>query len=140
MGLPPYFNSWHGNYDRLFTGSSRPQAPEQPLQLKGPRHRETVRTTTQAPHMGSAHFKHFGQPVQDMLSGTGGSSGWQAPEQLLQLKGLVAQQGRRLDVFSFGLVLYWLLAGGRHPCGEAFERDYNILQVLLCELHMSHHE
>ena len=41
----------------------------------------------------------------------------------------MAQQGRRLDVFSFGLVLYWLLSGGRHPCGQTFERDYNILQV-----------
>ena len=50
----------------------------------------------------------------------------------------MAQQGRRLDVFSFGLVLYWLLAGGRHPCGEAFERDYNILQVLLRKIRMTH--
>ena len=63
---------------------------------------------------------------------TGGSSGWQAPEQLLQQRGGLSQQGRRMDIFPFGLLLYWCLSGGQHPHGDPYERDYNILQARLC--------
>ena len=59
----------------------------------------------------------------------GGSSGWQAPEQLVSRAGGVARQGRAVDVFSAGLLLHFCLTAGRHPAGETYERDANILQV-----------
>ena len=59
----------------------------------------------------------------------GGSSGWQAPEQLLARSGSDVKQSRAVDVFSLGLVLYYCLTGGKHAFGEGFERDSNILQV-----------
>ena len=34
-----------------------------------------------------------------------------------------------MDVFSFGLVLFYCLTGGRHAFGESYERDFNIMQV-----------
>ncbi len=36
-----------------------------------------------------------------------------------------------MDVFSYGLLLHYCLTGGRHPFGARYERDMNILQVLL---------
>ncbi|KAL1315941.1 serine/threonine-protein kinase/endoribonuclease IRE1a-like isoform X2 [Arachis hypogaea] len=52
-----------------------------------------------------------------------GSSGWQAPEQLVQ-----GRQSRALDLFSLGCVLFFCMTGGRHPFGERLERDVNILK------------
>jgi len=60
---------------------------------------------------------------------TGGSSGWQAPEQLISRSGGDARQGRGTDVFSFGLLAHYCLSGGRHAFGESYERDFNILQA-----------
>lgn len=51
-----------------------------------------------------------------------GSSGWQAPEQLLH-----GRQTRAVDVFSLGCVLFFCMTKGRHPFGSRFERDSNIL-------------
>ena len=34
-----------------------------------------------------------------------------------------------MDVFSFGLVLFYCLTGGKHAFGESYERDFNIMQV-----------
>jgi hypothetical protein len=59
----------------------------------------------------------------------GGSSGWQAPEQLISRIGGDARQGRGTDVFSFGLLAHYCLSGGRHAFGESYERDFNILQA-----------
>lgn len=64
--------------------------------------------------------------VGDMLSlglhATGsGSSGWQAPEQLL-----LGRQTRAIDLFSLGCVLFFCMTCGRHPFGEHLERDVNI--------------
>ncbi len=61
---------------------------------------------------------------------TGGSSGWQAPEQLLVIDsdGGYARQTRAMDVFSLGCVLYYCITAGRHPFGENYERDTNILR------------
>jgi serine/threonine-protein kinase/endoribonuclease IRE1 len=59
--------------------------------------------------------------------GAGGSSGWQAPEQLIARGGGVVRQTRSMDVFSLGCVLYHCLSGGGHPFGEGYERDTNIL-------------
>lgn len=62
----------------------------------------------------------------------GGSSGWQAPEQLVARSGGDARQTRAVDIFSLGLVLFYCLTGGGHPFGESYERDSNILQVGPC--------
>ncbi|CAI0434854.1 unnamed protein product [Linum tenue] len=43
-----------------------------------------------------------------------GSSGWQAPEQLLQ-----GRQTRAVDLFSLGCVLFFCITGGKHPFGTA---------------------
>eukprot|EP00873_Tetraselmis_striata_P022954 jgi/Tetstr1/443218/TSEL_031257.t1 len=63
--------------------------------------------------------------------GPGGSSGWQAPEQLRQRLPGAAPLGRQtksIDVFSLGCVLYYCFTGGRHPFGdERFARDGNII-------------
>lgn len=59
----------------------------------------------------------------------GGSSGWQAPEQLFSRSGEEVRQGKSVDVFSFALVLFYCLTGGRHAFGESYERDFNIMQV-----------
>ncbi|XP_073122667.1 serine/threonine-protein kinase/endoribonuclease IRE1a-like isoform X2 [Henckelia pumila] len=52
-----------------------------------------------------------------------GSSGWQAPEQLLHRR-----QTRAVDLFSLGCVLFFCLTGGRHPFGNHLERDINIIR------------
>ncbi|KAJ7944037.1 putative Kinase [Quillaja saponaria] len=52
-----------------------------------------------------------------------GSSGWQAPEQLLQ-----GRQTRSMDLFSLGCVLFFCITGGRHPFGDRLERDINIVK------------
>ncbi|XP_050388063.1 serine/threonine-protein kinase/endoribonuclease IRE1a-like [Argentina anserina] len=52
-----------------------------------------------------------------------GSSGWQAPEQLLH-----GRQTRAVDLFSLGCVLFFCITGGRHPFGDRLERDINIVK------------
>ncbi|KDP43783.1 hypothetical protein JCGZ_22410 [Jatropha curcas] len=52
-----------------------------------------------------------------------GSSGWQAPEQLLN-----GRQTRGVDLFSLGCVLFFCITGGRHPFGDRLERDINIVK------------
>ncbi|XP_022133366.1 serine/threonine-protein kinase/endoribonuclease IRE1a-like isoform X2 [Momordica charantia] len=52
-----------------------------------------------------------------------GSSGWQAPEQLLH-----GRQTRAVDLFSLGCVLFFCITGGRHPFGDRLERDVNIVK------------
>lgn len=52
-----------------------------------------------------------------------GSSGWQAPEQLL-----LGRQTRAVDLFSIGCVLFFCITGGRHPFGNRLERDVNIIK------------
>lgn len=64
-----------------------------------------------------------------MYSYTGGSSGWQAPEQLIIRDGGAARQSKTMDVFSLGCVMYYCLTGGGHPFGNSsYERDANILR------------
>ncbi|BDA47514.1 probable serine/threonine-protein kinase/endoribonuclease IRE1 at C-terminar half [Coccomyxa sp. Obi] len=60
--------------------------------------------------------------------GPGGSTGWQAPEQLISRSGGDVRQGKSVDIFSFGLVIFYCLTGGKHAFGESYERDFNILQ------------
>ncbi|CAN6198953.1 unnamed protein product [Urochloa humidicola] len=55
--------------------------------------------------------------------GTGvGSSGWQAPEQLLH-----GRQTRAMDLFSLGCLIFYCITRGKHPFGEYYERDMNIV-------------
>ncbi|KAJ4876875.1 Serine/threonine-protein kinase/endoribonuclease IRE1a [Raphanus sativus] len=51
-----------------------------------------------------------------------GSSGWQAPEQLLQ-----SRQTRAVDMFSLGCILFYSITGCKHPFGQDLERDVNIV-------------
>lgn len=60
--------------------------------------------------------------------GAGGSSGWQAPEQLIARSGGAARQTRSMDIFSLGCVMYYCLTGGAHPFGGNYERDTNIMR------------
>ncbi|CAJ2646786.1 unnamed protein product [Trifolium pratense] len=53
-----------------------------------------------------------------------GSSGWQAPEQLVPQ----GRQTRAVDLFSLGCVLFFCMTAGRHPFGERLERDFNIVK------------
>ncbi|GAU50997.1 hypothetical protein TSUD_186260, partial [Trifolium subterraneum] len=53
----------------------------------------------------------------------GGSSGWQAPEQLDQ-----GRQTRAVDMFSLGCILFYCMTRGRHPFGQHLERDINIVK------------
>lgn len=34
-----------------------------------------------------------------------------------------------MDIFTFGLLIFYCLSGGQHPFGEGIERDYRILNV-----------
>jgi serine/threonine-protein kinase/endoribonuclease IRE1 len=52
-----------------------------------------------------------------------GSSGWQAPEQLLH-----GRQSRAVDLFSLGCILFFCITKGKHPFGDYFERDRNIIK------------
>ncbi|KAJ4897073.1 Serine/threonine-protein kinase/endoribonuclease IRE1a [Raphanus sativus] len=52
-----------------------------------------------------------------------GSSGWQAPEQLLQ-----GRQTRAVDMFSLGCILFYSITGCKHPYGDDLERDVNIVK------------
>ncbi|EOA19936.1 hypothetical protein CARUB_v10000187mg [Capsella rubella] len=51
-----------------------------------------------------------------------GSSGWQAPEQLRN-----ERQTRAVDLFSLGCVLFFCMTAGKHPYGDNYERDINVL-------------
>jgi serine/threonine-protein kinase/endoribonuclease IRE1 len=63
----------------------------------------------------------------------GGSSGWQAPEQLKARNGGSARMSKAVDVFSLGCIMFYCLSGGKHPFGENYERDTNIMRGL-CNL------
>lgn len=58
----------------------------------------------------------------------GGSSGWQAPEQLIARSGGAVRQTRSMDIFSLGCVMHYCLTGGAHPFGGNYERDTNIMR------------
>jgi serine/threonine-protein kinase/endoribonuclease IRE1 len=61
----------------------------------------------------------------------GGTIGWRSPEVLLytgQDTTLNLRLTNKLDVFSSGLVFYYLLTDGKHPFGDLFSRDRNIIE------------
>jgi len=56
-------------------------------------------------------------------SGVAGTEGWIAPEMLLGHRSTTCQ----VDLFSMGCVYFYMLTKGRHPFGENFHRQANIL-------------
>ena len=56
-------------------------------------------------------------------SGVAGTEGWIAPEMLLGNRSTTCM----VDIFSMGCVYYYLLSRGKHPFGENFHRQANIL-------------
>lgn len=70
------------------------------------------------------------RPAVAGVAVAGGSSGWQAPEQLIAKDGGAVRQSRAVDVFSLGCIMYYCLTGGKHPFGEQYERDTNIMRGL----------
>jgi serine/threonine-protein kinase/endoribonuclease IRE1 len=65
-------------------------------------------------------------------TGASGSSGWQAPEQIKPSgsDGAAMRLSKAVDIFSLGLVIFWVLSNGQHPFGQhAFERDGNIVNA-----------
>ncbi|CAD7695128.1 unnamed protein product [Ostreobium quekettii] len=62
-------------------------------------------------------------------AGPGGSSGWQAPEQLKIKDGIPSRQTKSMDVFSLGCVIHYCLTAGGHPFGsQSYGRDPKILK------------
>jgi serine/threonine-protein kinase/endoribonuclease IRE1 len=51
--------------------------------------------------------------------GGAGTSGWLAPERLAG----AARQGRGVDTWALGCLLFYCLTGGEHPFGERMARD-----------------
>ena len=63
-------------------------------------------------------------PMHMLLSsGVAGTEGWIAPEMLLGNRSTTCL----VDIFSMGCVYYYLLSRGKHPFGENFHRQANIL-------------
>jgi len=56
-------------------------------------------------------------------SGVAGTEGWIAPEMLLGHRSTTCM----VDIFSMGCVYFYLLTNGKHPFGENFHRQANIL-------------
>ena len=56
-------------------------------------------------------------------SGVAGTEGWIAPEMLLGHRSTTCM----VDIFSMGCLYYYLLTNGKHPFGENFHRQANIL-------------
>lgn len=57
-----------------------------------------------------------------LTKSTTGSTGWKAPERLRN-----ERQRRSGDLFSLGCLFSFCITGGKHPYGDAIERDINIL-------------
>mmetsp|Transcript_8450 Transcript_8450/g.31204 ORF Transcript_8450/g.31204 Transcript_8450/m.31204 type:complete len:931 (+) Transcript_8450:153-2945(+) len=72
-----------------------------------------------------------------------GTFGWQAPEQLLKSSRMSSSDDssstrgassgtlrltRGIDIFSLGCLIFYVLSEGKHPFGERFERNTNILR------------
>lgn len=70
------------------------------------------------------------------LTAASGTTGWKAPELLLLLLNMGSNDNvstsnkisKMIDVYSLGLVFYYMLTNGKHPFGDKFNREANILQ------------
>ncbi|KAI3653401.1 hypothetical protein MP228_001348 [Amoeboaphelidium protococcarum] len=63
---------------------------------------------------------------------SGGTNGWRAPETIFATSGANYMENmmrltRAVDVFSAGLVFYFILTHGSHPYGDRFAREQNII-------------
>ncbi|XP_067128711.1 serine/threonine-protein kinase/endoribonuclease IRE1 [Centruroides vittatus] len=56
-------------------------------------------------------------------SGTAGTEGWIAPEMMTGEKRTTCA----VDIFSLGCLFYYVISGGKHPFGDSFRRQANIL-------------
>lgn len=58
-----------------------------------------------------------------------GTCGWKAPELLEQsnYKERTIEVMKKIDIFSLGCLLYYILNGGNHPFGDNESREYNII-------------
>ncbi|KAF8360592.1 hypothetical protein PRIPAC_87515, partial [Pristionchus pacificus] len=63
--------------------------------------------------------------MNSLSSGSGivGSMGWMSPEALK-----LQSTSFPTDIFSIGLVFYYVLTGGSHPYGEHYQRSSNIVE------------
>ncbi|XP_062081285.1 serine/threonine-protein kinase/endoribonuclease IRE1a-like [Humulus lupulus] len=74
----------------------------------------------------SRHLPHDMSSLSHHSSGCG-TTGWQAPERLLQ-----GRQTRALDVFSLACIFCFCITGGRkHPFGNTLDRDANIVKNMV---------
>ncbi len=72
-------------------------------------------------------FSVFSEQQQDI-----GTRGWRAPEVIRSKKPQHEQRKPAADVFSVGLIAYFVFSGGQHPFGStAKEQERNILKMKL---------
>ena len=71
----------------------------------------------------ASSLTHLGQSTSKSRAGGGvGTTGWRAAELLMS-----QAMSNKVDVFSLGCVFFFVLVPGRHPFGEFFERETNVL-------------
>ncbi|XP_012398456.2 serine/threonine-protein kinase/endoribonuclease IRE2 [Sarcophilus harrisii] len=76
-----------------------------------------------------------GRHTFSLCSGIPGTEGWMAPELLQDAP--PQSPTCAVDIFSAGLVFYYVLSGGGHPFGDSLHRQANILAGAV---HMDHFE
>jgi serine/threonine protein kinase len=77
---------------------------------------------------------------------SGGTIGWRAPE-CIELseendsahdsstgESAAGRVSKRIDIFSAGCVFHYTLSSGKHPYGDKFTRESNILKVHILDL------
>uniref|UniRef100_UPI0002184FBD Serine/threonine-protein kinase/endoribonuclease IRE1 n=1 Tax=Saccharomyces cerevisiae (strain ATCC 204508 / S288c) TaxID=559292 RepID=UPI0002184FBD len=60
------------------------------------------------------------------LNNPSGTSGWRAPELLEE--STKRRLTRSIDIFSMGCVFYYILSKGKHPFGDKYSRESNIIR------------
>ena len=73
--------------------------------------------------------------AEGVASWLGGSAGWQAPEVLALYVAIAdgseladkVRPSRKVDLFSLGCLIYFVLTDGHHPFGEGLDRQSRIL-------------
>eukprot|EP00817_Percolomonadidae_sp_ATCC50343_P002487 CAMPEP_0117421574 /NCGR_PEP_ID=MMETSP0758-20121206/2624_1 /TAXON_ID=63605 /ORGANISM="Percolomonas cosmopolitus, Strain AE-1 (ATCC 50343)" /LENGTH=785 /DNA_ID=CAMNT_0005203751 /DNA_START=269 /DNA_END=2626 /DNA_ORIENTATION=+ len=58
-----------------------------------------------------------------------GTIGWHAPEVIGDGK---QRKTKAVDCFSLGCIMYYILTNGKHPFGDVYQREHNILQGQYC--------
>lgn len=73
--------------------------------------------------LGESSFETMGTP--------GGSSGWQAPEQLADRSGGAVKQSKAMDVFSLGILLFYVLTGAFTVEGSVDQSAHGPLRPII---------